>query len=179
MKFLISTLTLFALSTTSLASDSYISQGQFQQALESYYSDTTVGTGAKSNSCLLCHSSSLGGPGNINGSFGADFLDAAMDVVGFGGGLPTFGPNSLESVIADATFRAADSDGDGFSNDVEFQDNTDPADNVNSNTTGGGSDSGGCGMITPTKKPNGRTPPGALLLLLPLGLAFHLRQKKA
>ena len=152
----------FVFSLTLQASPSYITAGLVELAIQNVLNDNTAGIGAKSNSCLLCHASTAGGPGNINQFFGRDYQLTAID--------NGFNPGSnltlvqLEVVFADTEFLDRDSDADGESNRAEFLADEDPADNVTNGSTGGDSGGGGCGTIT-TK---GGTPgPGPFLLILP------------
>lgn len=148
--------------------------GRVRQALESVYG-TGAGVGIKNNSCLLCHSRSSGGPGNINPYFGRDFRNASLRL-GFGQGsqLPPTGVMSLADIFEDAQFAALDSDGDGRDNETEFLANTDPADNVQSGETGG-SGGGGCGLITTPPTSGG----GLFLIVLPVLLLLILRSKRS
>jgi hypothetical protein len=163
----------FLIAPATQASDAYITGQSFQFALEDYYSSATVGVGEKANSCLLCHSSASGGFGNLN-PFGVDFNDAAIDQFGQGNQLVQA---QLELVIGDAMFRAADSDGDGDSNEEEFLANTDPADTTPLGGAAPGGDAGGCGMIAPHSR-GPSPPPAALLILLPLALLAVLRWRR-
>ncbi len=137
-----------------------------QLALEAIHG-VTAGVGGKNGQCTLCHVSSAGGPGNINGSFGQDFKNTALDIIGTSGGndLPPTGFNSLETIFSDPDFAARDSDRDGRSNASEFASNDDPANDISNSP--GSSGGGGCGMIGPTSN-SGPSSPHLLLLALPL-----------
>ena len=166
---------LFSLSPTSIASEPYINSNRVVLALEAIYG---IGAGVGGKDCRLCHTSSAGGPGNINNSFGRDFRNTAFDILGVAGnGLPATGTgNTLETIFRDTDLQDLDSDGDTVSNGDEFQANTDPADNVSGSTSGGGG--GGCGIIKPPQ--GGSWPPtGLAILLLPFLLLFSLRHKKS
>lgn len=166
------------ISNTLFASSNYMNQGQFQLALENFFGSVTVGVGAKSNSCLLCHSTASGGPGNINNSFGQDFQDAAFRTVGGPGNqLSTTGPNSLVTVLGDNLLRNTDSDGDGDTNEEEFLADTDPADNITGGSGGSSGGGGGCGRIGPAPKNKTGFPP-VLLAILPIFVLLILGRKK-
>ena len=165
---------LFSLPATSLSSPEYMQQSMVQLALESLYPGSP-GVGTKNGSCLLCHSTASGGPGNINSSFGFDFRNTAQTLgyVKNGASLVAIGSPSLAEIFSEPDFANFDSDGDGKSNSEEFAANTDPADNINSTTGSGG---GSCGTIKihNTGFSTGMT----LLFLLPLLAVFVFRKKQ-
>lgn len=165
----------FCFSSASFASREYIDSNLIRTALESIPAyGSAPGVGAKSTSCLLCHNTAVGGPGNVNGSFGNDFRQAAIDLglPNSGAQLPATGSQSLATIFADSSFASSDSDGDGVSNGEEFSDNTDPADSVGSGSSGGGG--GGCGSIN---KPGGPFN-WWFLLFLPFLVIAALRQAR-
>lgn len=168
---------IFLYGLLSYGSQFYISESRVQEALESIPElGFNPGVGEKNNSCLLCHATASGGPENINSSFGSDFRSAA-ETLGYslsGAHLPVTGSPSLVEIFSQASFLSLDSDGDGISNEDEFNRNSDPADDITGSTSGGGS-SGGCGMIS-----GGNSPPGSgpWLMLLPFILLLIPRQTR-
>ncbi|MCJ8277793.1 MAG: hypothetical protein HRT44_05170 [Bdellovibrionales bacterium] len=169
-------------SNTTWASSVYMNESPTRvlAALEQVYG-IGAGVGTRNGQCTLCHLTSSGGPGNIDQSgFGGDFQAAAirLGIPGDGGGSlnATGGSNSLEAIFSEATLRAEDSDFDGFTNEEEFIDNTDP-NTGNGTSSGGGGSSGGCGMVSDINR-NGPKPPtsGLLILLLPLIAALFSRR---
>lgn len=174
MKTLILCFAVFALSLTAQASTDYIDNNLVVDALEAVHGIGS-GVGGKSDSCLLCHSTASGGPGNINASFGTDFHDTAVSIGGLNDG-DDLNQSQLETIFSNATFLALDSDGDGQDNQTEFENNTDPASDVGTGGSSGGSSGGGCGMIAPTQNDKTGFPP-ALLAILPLMALFFFRKK--
>lgn len=162
------------------ASQVYVTQDRAIDAIQNIYG-ATGGFGAKTNSCLLCHASTSGGPGNLNSSFGRDFQDRAR-ALGYpdegGGQLPVSGSQSLEALFSDNLLLTTDSDGDGFDNDEEFSLNRDPADDIANSSGDGGGGGGGCGLIGPISNKKDFPPPSSgLLLLIPLILAIYMRSR--
>lgn len=151
-------------SFNSYGSGQYITTGLVETAIRNAIGDQNAGVGGKATSCLLCHNSTGGGPGNINQSFGFDFQLTARDL-GFGAG-SNLSVAQLENIFQDTDFQNEDSDNDDDSNIEEWRADSDPASDVNGSTSGSGGDSGGCGMITAGGKPP--KGPGPYLLLLPL-----------
>jgi hypothetical protein len=161
------------------ASPTYVGAGgnRVQLALEALYG-ISAGVGRKANSCVLCHTSEAGGPGQINVGFGDDFQQAASRAINMTGGnnLPANGPLSLETIFSDLTLRGLDSDGDGLSNEDEFISNTDPADDMGAPTIAndGG---GGCGTLRSVDGPSGPKAPLVILLMaLPALLLLGMRR---
>ena len=168
------------LTSPSFASTIYMSgsPSQVQLALEAEYG-IGAGVGAKEGKCTLCHASADGGPANIQpAGFGMDFMNAAfrLGITGRGGmSLPTLGTtNSLQAIFAETIFRDQDPDQDGFTNEEEFEVNTDPYDNYIEPPTG--LDDGGAGCSTVNSK-GPSNPTGGLLLLIPLFFILWIRNR--
>lgn len=147
-----------------------------QQALEAEFGIGS-GVGSRDGSCLLCHATSSGGPGNIpTVGFGRDFVDAAnrLGISGNGSNLSATGSNSLQSIFAETTFQNQDADQDGLTNAEEYVLNSDPNDTATD--SGGSGGGGGCGFI---KLPNNNSTGGtsSLLMLIPLLLIFRFAKR--
>lgn len=149
---------------------------QIQLAVQGAFGNT-AGVGGKEGSCLLCHASSSGGPGNINIGFGWDFVIAARAVGASanGGGQQVL--PMLERIFEQPEFAAKDSDNDGLTNEEEMSLNQDPASDVVDGADPMGATSGSsstCGRISTTGQPSWAL---FLLLLFPFLIAFHLKRR--
>jgi len=165
-------ISLFFLSWQSEASTSYMSGTPtlIQQALQDIYG-INAGVGPKNGQCILCHNTETGGSGNLNAFFGLDFHSAAI-AEGYGTGGQNRTRVQLSVIFDNLEFAQKDSDRDGTLNGDEFENNTDPSENVAGNSATGG---GGCGSIS--TRTNNR--PGHLWLLafLPLLLIAYLKRR--
>lgn len=186
MNYFLTSLLIFTFVQKAFASSNYIdttsgSVRNVLQAIQDQYG-SDAGVGDKNDSCLLCHDSASGGPGNINAGFGTDFVLASQEIgLGSGSGLSS---SQLRVIFADSDFANLDSDNDGIVNADEFTQNLDPADNISESggvSTGNlGSNSGsGCGTIA---MPTDDTPTGppfllTLIFLLPLVLVFAANKR--